>query len=172
MSKRLITLTMVVFALGFVGSAMAADTASANVTARLLSAIAITNSTPLNFGRIIPGSAADTVSIDAAAAANRHKHGTATLVAGGSITAASFAVVADSGTIFTLSIADSPAILLNGTDDMVIDSYTQSCTNDCDATEDATVYVGATLAVDVVASNGVGNYTDDGDAVDVVVAYN
>lgn len=169
MNKLATATSLIALATLGLASAAAADTASGTASAEIVAAIAISNTTGLNFGQIAPSGTAGTVTISTAGV--RSSAGGVTLGNQVAVSAATFAVTgapdntysitlpAD-GTI-TLTSGGSPAMAVDG---FVSDPATTGTLNGAGA---ETLRVGATLSVGV--NQPTGTYTG---LFDVTVAYN
>lgn len=159
----------VVFALAFLlitaSAAMAADNIDSNSHAQILTAIAITNQVPLEFGNIVASGAAGTVTVSAAGV--RSALLGATLAAGITATAASFTVTGDAGSTYAVTLPTLTTID-SGANSMDVDTYTSASTGSGTLVAGTdTLTVGAT--VHVGASQASGSY--DG-TFNVAVNYN
>lgn len=149
---------------GTFGQATAAQaaTASANATATIVQAIAISKTADLKFGQIVASSSAGTVTIAPAGtrtfgggATNGGTSGTSTTA----LSAASFNVTGYSTTAFTITLpADNTITMSNGSTTMAVNSFTSSPSSPSALVGGAaTVNVGATLTV--AANQAQGDYT-------------
>lgn len=163
------------------GSSVAADNATATVTATILAPIAVAKTTDMNFGYILP---ATTGTVTLATNAARTASGPS-LIAGITPTAAKFDVTGDGVATFSISYAGSSATLSDGaTHTMAIDFITEAISGSggaatgktatgTDATTGtlsagaAVIYAGGQLSVD--AAQTPGTYTG---SLIVTVAYN
>lgn len=160
---------------------IAADNANATVTATILTAIAVTKATDMNFGYILPNTTGTaTLATDGARTASGP-----TLVAGITPTAAKFDVTGDSSATFSIAYTGSSTTLSDGaTHTMAIDFITEAVSGSggaatgktatgTDATTGtlssgaAVIYAGGQLSVDAAQTPGV--YTG---TLVVTVAYN
>jgi hypothetical protein len=169
MNKRLAVLGVFI-TLVVTGTAVAANNATANANATIVSPIAIVNNTPLEFGNIVAGIASGTVQVPAVTGTPvRVFGGGATGASGIAITAASFTVTGNSGAGWNLSTA--PASVAGGLTSGALApmpcTLTYSATTGTLTGGTATFYVGGTLSV--AASQAAGSYTA---TFNVVAAYN
>lgn len=142
------------------------DTATADVTADVVAAIAISTTTDMNFGKVVAGATGGTVVLTTAGV--RSATGGATLGNAGATAAAAFDVTGESGATYAITLPPSSATIISGSDQMTVDAFD----SDPDGTGtltggSETLNVGATLNLD--ANQPVGTYTG---TFDVTVAYN
>ncbi len=139
---------------------------SANATARIITAIAITKNTDLNFGDVVPGTSIGTVVVTPAGA--RSSTGGASLGNGSAVTAATFSVTGQGSETYAVTLPASITINGGGSS-MTVDTFasTPNGTGTLSAGGSDTLSVGATL--NVGASQAVGTYTG---SFSVTVAYN
>lgn len=153
---------------GLAGSAAAA-TASGTASAEIVSAIAISNTTGLNFGQIAPSGSAGTVSVSTAGV--RSSLGGVTLGNQVTVTAAAFAVTGAPDNVYSITLpADGTITLTSGASPaMAVDGFVSdpASPGTLSGAGTDTVNVGATLSVGVNQPNG--NYSG---LFNVTVAYN
>lgn len=148
------------------GSAMAQSTsASASATAEIVSALAISKTADMNFGKVVTGATLGTVVLSTA--------GTRTVTGGtnlgnvGSTAAAAFDVTGESGATYSITLPAS-ATISDGTNDMTVNTFTSNPSSTGTLTGGAqALAVGGTLNVGASQVSGV--YTG---TFDVTVAYN
>jgi hypothetical protein len=149
------------------GVANAASTAS-DATASIVAAIAITNSTGLNFGQIVPSVAIGTVTVPPVGA--KSFTGGVTLANAVTATPAAFEVTGAGSNAFTITLPTSINVTGPGVA-MVVDNFVSSPVATAPATLDVDgtlpLLVGATLNVGV--SQAAGTYTG---TFNVAVVYN
>ncbi len=153
-------ITFIVFAL-IAGTAFAQDAdATAITSAEIVEALSITKDRDLNFGQIIAGNGAETVTI-AATSAGLRSISTAANAPGVTPTSAQFTITA-SDYNYSISMTDTN---LSGTDltTMVLTPLSSLGTS---SSGDKTLYVGGDLAVN--ASQEVGSYSGE---IVVTVSY-
>lgn len=147
----------------------AAATDSSTASAEIVSAIAISNTTGLNFGQIAPSGVAGTVSISTAGV--RTSSGGVTLGNQVSVSACSFDVTGAPNNTYSITLPADGTITLTsgGSPAMAVDSFVSSpdTTGTLNGAGAQTLLVGATLSVGVNQPNG--NYTG---MFNVTVAYN
>lgn len=122
-----------------------AATTSATATATVYVALTITKTADLNFGGLLPGAAAGTVTVNP----DGTRTGTGvTLVGGSTFGAATFALSGQPNASYTIALPSSITIT-DGTNTMTVDTFTSnpSGTGQLDASGSATLRVGATLKV-------------------------
>ncbi len=159
---KFLVLAVIMFAFG--ATTFAQTSATANVTATIVTPIAVTKTTDMSFGNVAAGASLGTVVLPPTGA--RTTTGGVTLPATtGTVTAAQFHITGTAGVAFTLSLPASTTIS-NGAPNMLVNSIV----SDAPATITGgaiDVNVGATL--NVAAAQAPGGYT--GTFV-VNVAYN
>ena len=136
----------------------AADTATTNATISL--PIGIANTADLDFGIIVPDAGAiSTVLIDAAGA-RTIGIGVPTLIAGGTIGAASFDVTGDATrAYFITGLPGGSITLTSGGDNMTVDTFVLTAgPYALDGTGADTFAIGATLNIGIAQNPG--NYTN------------
>jgi hypothetical protein len=135
--------------------AFAADFATANASANIITPLAVTSSGALNFGNILAAPAACDVVLSTAAARSG-TCGVARLLAGSAPSNPTFTVDTDptGGTTYNLTVANSS--VTSGANSMTIDTFTYSGAN-TNLSADGSLTVGATLHVG--AAQAVGTYT-------------
>jgi hypothetical protein len=156
---RRIALSLLVVSLFSVAAfGQASDSATADATARVLTPISIANSSDLNFGSLISGPVAGTVTISPAGA--RTSGGGVTLV-NSSFSAAAFDVSGEPLTPYTITLPSSITIVhsTNSTYSMAVNTFTSnpSGSGTLDSTGGQQLNVGAKLQVG--ASQPTGLYT-------------
>ncbi|WP_343667966.1 DUF4402 domain-containing protein [Chitinophaga sp.] len=136
--------------------------ATASVTATIVTPIAISKTTDMNFGRVAVTSTAGTVVL--AAAGTRSTTGGVTLPSTGGTSDVSPAVFAVSGTAnytYAITLPSSDVTITDGTNTMTVNTFTSSPTvasgGTLDASGDQNLRVGATLHVS--ANQAAGVYT-------------
>ena len=159
------------------GQAMAQSTATASATASatILRPITITKATDMNFGNVVPSSAAGTVVL--------LPDGTRSSTAGstfipsnpGTVTAAAFTIEGEGAATYSVTLPSSVSLAGNGTA-MTVATFTSTpgavagdgvLSGSAGTAGTQTLLVGGTLAVG--ASQGAGSYSG---RFDVTVAYN
>ncbi len=143
-------ITFILFAL-IAGTTFAQNTSSgtADASASIVSAITIANGTPLNFGKILKGTAGTVIiSPDG----TRSVTGGITEISGTPFSASTFIVNASEGFTYTInytpSITLTNASLVAGTKTMTVDTFTNDLGSTVTGTgEDQDLKVGATLNV-------------------------
>lgn len=162
--------TTMVAALGLLaaGPALAQSssaTATANVTAEIVAAIAISKTTDMNFGKVVAGGTSGTVVLSTAGV--RSATGGTKLGNAGSTAAGAFSVTGESGATYSVTLPASRTIS-SGANNMTVDTFTSNPSGTGTLTGGSqSLAVGATL--NVGASQVSGTYTG---TFDVTVAYN
>ncbi|MHB8800742.1 MAG: DUF4402 domain-containing protein [Thermoanaerobaculia bacterium] len=150
------------------GSAMAQNSASAtgSATATIVTPITLTSVSALEFGNIVAGTTAGTVTVAPSDAISAT--GGATPISGLAVGAAEFTVGGGALRTFDIGLPASTTIT-NGTVTMTVDTFTSNIgpSSTLSASGAATLFVGATL--DVAANQAVGSYTG---TFNVTVTYN
>jgi hypothetical protein len=149
-------------------TAWAATSADANASATIVTPIAITTTTNLDFGTVSPSSTLGTVVI--ANNGTRTKTGGAVLVTGGSSSQAVLSVSGQSGLTYDITLPTSVSLSDGGAHSMTVDTFTTDLKTDGTqslADGGDTMNVGATLHV--AADQAAGSYTN---TFTVLVAYN
>lgn len=176
MKRNLLVLATLLVTMLLASSAMAqaSATATANAQATIYQAIAITNTSMLNFGVIVPSAAPGTVSVAASAAATRTPTGGVTLLAAApAAAAATFNVTGQAAAAYTATVSGGPfnVTRLTGTETMSVDNLAVMASppalNGATAVQ---LYVGGRL--NVAANQVAGTYENTGGPISVTVAYN
>ena len=161
---NIIAIAAVVAFAVFGGKAEAADTATANASATLVSAITLTKVVDLDFGRLSSGAVGGTAVVDAA--------GTRTVTGdvveeGGTPTAADFTITGEAGLSYDITLPASVSIV-SGTNSITVDTFTSNKAGNAGTLVLGadSFSVGATL--NVAGSQAVGTYTG---TFDVTCAY-
>jgi hypothetical protein len=180
---KIIASVMVLSVLGNTAMAQSA-TATANASARIVSAISIASSRNLDFGSISPGASGGTVKIDATLASTRSLTGANLTATVGAVTSATFTVTGDGAATYAITrvpVAATNLVLTSGGNTMnallVVSTAanagvesttgTISGTTGTDGTE--VIYVGGTLTVG--AAQAAGLYVNVG-GISLTVNYN
>jgi Mat/Ecp fimbriae major subunit len=149
-------------------SAGTANAASGGATVQIVNAIALSNTVGLNFGQVIGGSGASVVTVTPGGVRTLTS-GTA-ILAGGTVTAASFAVTGGIGAAYTVTLP-ATVDLTSDANTLTITSVTSSPTGAAgllDSSGNQTLLVGGVLAIPAgPAASGIYSGT-----FDVTVAYN
>jgi Mat/Ecp fimbriae major subunit len=149
-------------------SAGTANAATGGATVQIVNAIGISNTVGLNFGQVIGGSGASVVTVTPGGVRTLTS-GTAVL-AGGTVTAASFAVTGGIGAAYTVTLPATVG-LTSGANTLTITSVTSSPSGAAgllDSSGAQTLLVGGVLAIPAgPAASGIYSGT-----FDVTVAYN
>ena len=167
------TLFMLGAAVGVqLSSGVMAATVNGNATALVITPLAITETTVMDFGTISGGPSADTIVMDTAGV--RTVTGTdAQTIAAGPGSAGSFTITGEPSQAYSVSFSAS-ATLDNGSGaTMTVDSFTDNSPSPIDAGGTDTLLVGATL--NVGANQAAGNYSTtsgSGAPYSVTVNYN
>lgn len=169
MMKRAVAMAVISAALG-ASEAWAQQnsaTTSANASATIVPAIAISKTADLNFGDVVAGSTAGTVVLSTAGA--RSVTGGTTLGNTAGAAAASFSVTGDPSATYAITLPSSAVTLTSGANTMTAGTFTSnpSGTGTLSAGGSQTVAVGGTLSVG--ATQATGTYTG---TFNVTVAYN
>ncbi|MEI7788319.1 MAG: DUF4402 domain-containing protein [Chlorobiaceae bacterium] len=164
MKNKIIALSCTVAMLVFGSEANAAtsNTASANASATILTPIALTNTTPLAFGTIVPSTSAGTVTV----ATNGTRSGANVVLIstastnGTASSAAAFDITGENSKIYSVTLpADNTVNITSGNDRMVVNSFTSDVAtggNKLTGGKD-NFHVGGTLLVG--ASQAAGTYS-------------
>lgn len=142
--------------------------ATATASATIVTPLALTKTTDMSFGNLSVNATPGTITLPAAAAPVRTRTGGVTLMPGGTVTAAYFALTGLSGATFSVTLPADGAVTLTGPGaPIVANTFTSSATGTLTGgTEN--FYVGTTLAI--AASQTAGVYTSA--AFTVTVNYN
>jgi hypothetical protein len=144
--------------------------ATAATSAYIVTPIAIAKTVDLNFGNIVPTSAAGTVVVNTAGTRSFTGGAYAFANSTGNPTAASFTVTGESGATYSITVNNTSFTVVNGSNDMTVDNITTSPTPTGVLTGGTqTLTVGATLNVD--ANQAPGLYTN-ANSLQITVAYN
>ncbi len=145
----------VVVATGFgASSAQAATSATANASAKIITAVSVTKSTDLNFGTAVSGAAGGTVVVSNAIAATQTCTGV--LCTGGGQTSAQFAVAGATGTTAIITVP-ATVTLSSGTNSMTAALSSSANSLTLAGTSADAFQVGGSLAV--AANQATGSYT-------------
>lgn len=155
--------------LGLSASLFAQSTASATATARIISPIAISKVTDMNFGNIAI-SGAGTVTLSPAGGRTPSVNVTLPVITG-TVTAASFDVTGEGASTYAITLPGSYTITrVAGTETMTVNGFTSTPSATGALTAGAqTITVGATL--NISAGQVAGSYTN-ATGFDVTVNYN
>ena len=164
--NKLFAIALVV--LGIATTSFAQVTGHASTSATILTPIAITKNTDMNFGNVAINNTTGTV-ILATNSARSLTGGITFPVLTGTVAAAKFTVTGETDATYSISLPAS-VTLTNGTNSMIVDAFTStpSATGALTAGTQE-IYVGATL--NVGASQVAGIYTNAADLA-VTVNYN
>jgi Domain of unknown function (DUF4402) len=125
--------------------------ATATASATIITPLAITKTFDMNFGNLAVNANPGTVALSAAATPTRTPGGGVTLIAGGTITAATFTVTGLTGTTYSISLPADGVVSLTGPGaPMAANTFVSTPTVAAGgslATGTETLYVGATLSV-------------------------
>jgi hypothetical protein len=167
--KKIILVLIVIG--GFSAASFAQETASATATANIVTPIAISKTTDMNFGNVaVSSSTAGTVIL--APAGTRTKSGGVTLpVVPGTVTSAAFTITGQENYTYTISLPSTHTLSLSDNSaSMVVNTFTSTPSATGTLTGGTqTVNVGATL--NVGAAQKAGQYTN-ATGFEVTVNYN
>ena len=138
---------------------------NANADAEIVAPIGISNTAGLNFGRVSPSGVAGTVVLDTAGSRTPTN---VSLLTGGTVSAATFAVTGSASETYTITLPAS-ATITSGANNMTVDTFTHNAGGSpaLDGTGNDSFNVGATL--NVGANQAAGSYTG---TFSVTVDYN
>ena len=185
---KVIASIMVLIGFAATVSAQSAN-ATANATARIVSAISIASSRNLDFGSISPGASGGTVTVAATAASTRGLTGANLTATAGAVTSAIFTVTGDGGATYSITrvpAVGTPLVLTGPSTNMsalLVVSTTANAgaettpgpgtsgtlTNTTGTDGTNVIYVGGTLTVG--AAQGAGVYNNTG-GISITVNYN
>lgn len=151
--------------------AFAQETATATATATIVTPIAISKTSDMNFGNVaVQSTTAGTVVLPPSATPTRTTTGGVTLPAtAGTVTAAAFTVTGEDGYTYSITLPSSVTITDN-TNSMTVNAFTSSPSATGTLTGGSqTLYVGATL--NVAAAQPAGEYVSS-TPFNVTVNYN
>ena len=156
--RILFTSAMLFVGAVFAGNAVWAASANSNIAAIIVQPIGISNSGGLDFGLMSAGVGASVVNLTTASARSLLS-GDASLITGGSISAAGFDVTGEPNAGFSVTVPAGSITLTSGGDTMTVDTFVDSLsgTGTLDGTGNASFTVGADL--NVGAAQPVGNYS-------------
>ena len=166
---KLLMTTAIVLGFGFASLAQSGASAVANTTATIVTPIAISWKTDLEFGNVtVHGTNLGTVVMDPAS--GRSVTGGCTLpAASGTTTAAEFEVTGVADYTYTITLPAS-VVISNGTENMTVNTFTSNPTPTGTLTGGTeALFVGATL--NVAGGQAAGDYESATD-FEVTVAYN
>ena len=141
------TLLLSVMMLAFTIGAFA-QSATSTASAIIVSPIAITNTTALNFGNVAVNALPGTVVLDPAG--TRTSTGGVTLpVTAGTVSAASFNVTGAGSYTYTITLPSTDVTISSGANNMIVNAFssTPSATGELDGSGAQVLNVGATLNV-------------------------
>ena len=169
--KKIIVLFAGLFLMSFAAqnlNAQASDSETSATSAHIVKPIALANSVPLYFGKIVPTSAVGTVEVTPGGA--RNFGGGALVFANDptTFTAAEFTVTGENSASYSIVLPVDGAVTLTGAGTaMPLDDFSTNATGTLNSSGTETFQVGATL--NVGASQTAGTYTG---SFNVTVAYN
>lgn len=153
--------------LGFSAPSFAQVSATATATGTIVTPIAITKNTDLNFGDAAVNATSGTVVLSTDG--TRSRTGGVTLpTVTGTVAAAEFTITGTSGYAYTFTLPSSAITVSSGSNNMVVDTWTSNSTGTLTGGTEV-VKVGATLNVN--ASQAAGTYVS-GTPFTVSVNYN
>ncbi len=130
----------------FTAVAFSQSSATASAAATILTPIAISNTVDMNFGNLASSGTAGTCVL--ATDASRSTTGGVTIMAGGTITAASFTVTGVAAATYTITLPAGATTVSDGTNTMTIDTWASNPSGTGTLTGGtSTLLVGATLNV-------------------------
>lgn len=167
--KKLIGLFVLLIIFSAGAFAQTGVSATANASATIITPIAITNTSAMNFGNVAVNNNPGTVVLTPAGA--RSATGGCTLPAtAGTVSAAAFTVTGIASATYSITLPAGATTITSGTDNMTVDTWTSSPTPTGTLTGGTeTLTVGATL--NVAADQPAGIYTS-GTPFTVTVNYN
>ena len=170
--KNLKVITLAIAILGFSAASFAQVTATATAKANIITPIAISKTVDMNFGNVaVNSTTAGTVVLTPAG--TRTQTGGVTLPATkGTVTAAQFYVIGESGYTFAITLPTTDLTITNSTSEtMTVNTFTStpSGTGTLSGSGEATFNVGATL--NVAAGQTAGLYKNE-TGFKVTVNYN
>ncbi len=140
---------MLLFTVVTFGQVGASATATASAT--IITPIALNKTVDMNFGNLAVNATPGTVALSAALAPSRTPTGGVTLIAGGTITAATFTVTGLTGATYSITLPADGVVSLTGPGaPMAANTFVSTPTVAAGGTLTAgtqTLYVGATLSV-------------------------
>ena len=141
MNKQFLKVGLVALMAGiYSAGASAAGPVNGSAEVTVASAVTLTESTGMNFGIMVPGTVATTVSLNSALAHGRNvSAGDGTLVTGGTVAAGAFQIGGTTGATVSIAVAD-----LGDLGALVFTPATAAATN-----------LGATHTIDAVAANNI-----------------
>jgi hypothetical protein len=155
----------------FAAIAYSQSSATASAAATILTPIAISNTVDMNFGNLASSGTAGTCVL--ATDNSRSTTGGVTLMAGGTITAASFTVTGVAAANYTITLPAGATTVSDGTNTMTIDTWTSNPSGTGTLTAGtSTLLVGATLNVDADQPGGVYNTSNAGGSGEFTVTVN
>lgn len=155
----------------FTAVAFSQSSATASAAATILTPIAISNTVDMNFGNLASSGTAGTCVL--ATDASRSTTGGVTIMAGGTITAASFAVTGVAAANYTITLPAGATTVSDGTNTMTIDTWTSNPSGTGTLTGgNSTLLVGATLNVNANQPGGVYNTSNAGGSGEFTVTVN
>jgi len=168
--KKFFALTAVMLAITV--SSFAQSSATASVTAVILTPIAISNTVDMDFG-ILAGSVTPGTCV-LATDGSRSTTGGVTVMAGGTPAAASFNVTGSAGAVYTITLPAGATTVSNGTQTMTVDVWVSNPTptGTLSGAGASTLLVGATLNVSASQAAGTYNVTNAGGSGEFTVTVN
>ena len=167
--KKLFAFGISIFMFTVVAFSQSSATASAAAT--ILTPIAISKTVDMNFGNLASSGTAGTCVL--ATDNGRTTTGGVTLMAGGTITAASFTVTGVAAANYTITLPAGATTVSDGTNTMTIDTWTSNPSGTGALTGgNSTLLVGATLNVNADQPGGVYNTSNAGGSGEFTVTVN
>jgi hypothetical protein len=167
--KKFLAITVVLLA--FTAASFAQVSATASATATILTPIAISNTVDMNFGNLAVNATPGTCVL--ATDNSRSVTGGVTLMAGGTVTAASFTVTGVAGVNYVITLPAAVTTVSDGTNTMTVNTWTSNPSGTGTLTGGtSTLLVGATLNVGGSQPAGVYNTANAGGSGEFTVTVN
>ncbi len=155
---KILASIIVMFAFSAGAFAQLGASATSNASATIVGPIAITNTTPMNFGNVAVSAVAGTVVLPPVGVRSVTGGCTLPVIDGGPL-AAAFAVTGAANYTYSITLPAVATTISSGANNMTVDTWTSSPTptGTLDGTGAQTLYVGATLHV--AGGQAAGTYT-------------
>ena len=165
------TLLFIALTCGFLSSVAAQTSASASVSANVVTPIQIVKNSDIDFGSFATNGGVGTLVLGADVTGGRVASSNITMPNGSAINAkaAGFTITGQNSFAYNLILPTTDYLIYNGESTMVVNGFTSSASKVI-SSEEEIIYLGATLNVD--ADQPVGTYTSAGSVVEVIVNYN
>jgi hypothetical protein len=165
-----ITLVLLFVMLCFSKLLGAQGTASATVSATIVTPIQIIKNSDIDFGNFATNGGTGTVVLGADNTGARTSSSNISMPnQTGAVNAAGFTVTGEGNAAYSITLPANEVLIYNGIENMVVDGFTSSASNVLSDGKEV-IYLGATLHVG--AGQAIGSYSSLGSGMEVSVNYN